>query len=136
MRRPPWKAKRWNRRSRTTGTSSHPRRKAAVGCAAGSTPVAQRVYEQGKRRRGLAAARVVEVVSRIRLAPVLKHPRQVSFGNMRPRHVLRDVSEAEAGQCRIEHRARGVQDELAFDAHPQVATAFFELPAVQAAMSR
>lgn len=82
----------------------------------------------------LAAAGVVEVVSRKRRAPVLEHSLQTSLGNMRYRHVLRHVSEAETGQCRIEHLARAVQHELAFDARVQFATTFLEFPCVEPAV--
>ena len=48
--------------------------------------------------------------------------------------VLRHIGQAESGQRRIEHLESAVENELAFDPHFQFATAFFELPGVQAAV--
>ena len=40
------------------------------------------------------------------------------------RQLLRHVGEAETGQRGIEHLEDAVEDELAFDPHPQLAAAF------------
>ena len=45
---------------------------------------------------------------------------------MRLHHMFRYVRQAKAGQCGTKHLACGVQDELAFDAHPQFAPSFFD----------
>src|SRR5437879_10823505 len=51
-------------------------------------------------------------------------------------HVVRDIGQTESGQRRFEHLSSAVEDELAVDSHPQFTVAFFELPGVQAAISR
>ena len=55
---------------------------------------------------------------------------------MRLRHVLRHIGQAKSGQRRIEHLSSAVEDELAFDAHLQLAAALLELPGVQPAIGR
>jgi hypothetical protein len=40
------------------------------------------------------------------------------------RHVLWHIGQAEPGQRRIEHLESAVEDELAFDVHPQLAAVF------------
>jgi hypothetical protein len=55
---------------------------------------------------------------------------------MRLRRILPCVGQAETSQRRIEHLDSAVEDELAFNAHPQFAAAFFELPRVQPAIRR
>jgi hypothetical protein len=55
----------------------------------------------------------------------------MSCGHMRLRQVLRHIGQAETGQRGIEYLSSAVEDELAFNAHPQFAAAFFELPRVQ-----
>src|SRR5437588_10242275 len=45
-------------------------------------PVAQRTEQQGEGRGGLTPARVIEVIPRIRLTPVFKHPLETALGKM------------------------------------------------------
>ena len=45
-------------------------------------PLPQRIDHQAERRGGLAAARIKEVIARIRLAPVRKHPLQTALGEI------------------------------------------------------
>ena len=52
-----------------------------------SLPVAQRIDGHGEGRGGLTPARVIEVVARIRLTPVFKHPLGTPLGEMGLRHV-------------------------------------------------
>ena len=66
--------------------------------------------------------------------PIFKYSIQTTFGQMGLCQVLRHIGQAESGQRRIEHLESAVENELAFDAHFQFATAFFELPGVQAAV--
>ena len=63
-------------------------------------------------------------------------PAQAALGDVRPRQVLRHIGEPEAGERRIEHLEGAVEDELAVNAHLQLAPAFLELPGVQPAMGR
>src|SRR5882762_10154432 len=85
-----------------------------VGAASASK--AQRIHQQCKGRRGVTAARVVEVISRVRRAPILEHSLEKTFVDMGLCQVLRHISQAESGECRIEHLAGAVEDELTFDA--------------------
>ena len=71
----------------------------ALCCRGGWLPVAQRIDEQGEGRRGLPAARVVEVVARKGRAPVGQHPDEPPLGKMRLHLVLRQVRQAEPGQA-------------------------------------
>jgi len=64
----------------------------------------------------LAAARVIEVISRVRRAPILEHSFEKTFVDMGLCQVIRHISQAEPGECRIEHLAGAVEDELSFDA--------------------
>src|SRR5216683_2075368 len=96
--------------------------------------VAKRIDEQGEGWRGLAAARVVEVITRIRRAPILEHPLETALRDVRLRHVLWHIGQAESGQRRIEHLESAVEDESAFDMHLQLAAILLEFPGVQSAM--
>ena len=91
---------------------------------------------EGKGRRGLAAARVVEMVAGIRRAPVRQHPDEPAVGDVACHAVLGQVGQAEAGQRRVQHRAAFVEGELALDPDPQLPPALLELPRIQAAMGR
>jgi hypothetical protein len=100
----------------------------------GDVSVAERLDQQGERRCGLAATRIVEMVSRKGRAPVLKHSLDTTLGEMGLRQILRHIGQAESSQRRIEHLGSAVEDELAFDAHLQFAGALFEIPGVQPAI--
>ena len=54
---------------------------------------------------------------------------------MRPRQLLRQISQAESCQRRIEHLGSAIEDELAIDSHLQFAAASFELPRIQPSIS-
>ena len=69
-------------------------------------PCNKRIDEQRECLRRLAAALVVEVVTRVRRAPIVKHPLEAALGEMRRRHVLRHVGQAEPAECRIGVRVR------------------------------
>ncbi len=97
-------------------------------------PVAQGVDQQGEGRRGLASAGIVEVIARKRRAPIFQHPLEAALGEMRLRQILRHIGEAESGERRIEHLGSAVEDELAFDAHLELAAILLELPGVEPAM--
>src|SRR6516165_2219028 len=92
--------------------------------------VAKRLDEQGEGWRGLAAARVIEMIARIGRAPILKHALQATLHEMRRGDVLGHIGQPEAGQRRIEHLERAVEDELAFDMHLQLAAVVFEFPSI------
>src|SRR5712671_277008 len=74
------------------------------------------------------------MIARIRRAPVIEHPLETAIREIGLRHVLWHIGQAESGQCRIEHLESAVEDELAFDVHPQLAAVFLKLPGVQSAM--
>ena len=67
------------------------------------TPVAKRIDQQGKRRRRLTPAWVIEVVSRKERTPIFKYPIETTLGEVRQRQVLRHIRQAEAPQGAIEH---------------------------------
>src|SRR3954462_5543884 len=94
------------------------------------TPITQRIDQQGKSRRRLTTAWIVEVITGKRRAPVLKHALQATLSEMRLRHILGNIGQPESGQRRIEHLRRAVEDELAFNAHLQFVVTFFDLPCV------
>jgi hypothetical protein len=75
------------------------------------SPMAERVDEQGKGGRRLAPAGVVEVIARIRRAPVLEHPLETTLREMGLRHVLRHIGQAESRQRGIEHLESAVEDD-------------------------
>src|SRR5579884_1064774 len=79
--------------------------------------VAKRLDQQGKGRRGLATARIPEVVAGIGEAPILKYALETYSSQIRQRHPFRHISQSESGQRRIQHLHRGVEGELAFDAN-------------------
>src|SRR6266542_2726989 len=84
-----------------------------------STPVAQRIYEDGKGRGRMAAAWVIEMVSRKRRAPVFERALETPIGEIRPRHVLRHKGQSESAQGRVDDQRPAAEHELAFDAHLQ-----------------
>ena len=61
---------------------------------------------------------------------------EASGDEMRLDQVFRHVGQAESGQCRVEHLAGAIEDELAIDADLQCAPAFLELPRIQSAARR
>jgi hypothetical protein len=84
----------------------------------------------------VAAARVIEVVARRRRAPVLEDAPEVTRSDVGLDHALRQAGQAESGKRRVDHLRGTVENELALDAHVQLAPAFLELPCVQPAMAR
>jgi hypothetical protein len=96
--------------------------------------VAQRINDQSKRRRGLASAWIEEVIPGIGEAPVLEHALKTPFGEVPLDHAFRHIGQARPGERRIEDLNSGIEGELTLDAHPQLATAFLELPRVHPAM--
>ena len=56
------------------------------------------------------------MVAGIRKTPIFEHPLEAPSGQIGLRHPLRDISQSETGQSRIQHLRRGVEDELTFDA--------------------
>ena len=69
----------------------------------------------------LAAARIVEVVAGKGRAPVVEHAHQTAVGEVGCDLVLGDVGEAEAGQRGARAHGKRVENELAVDAHFQLA---------------
>jgi hypothetical protein len=63
-----------------------------------SLPVAQRVNQQRERRRGLAPARVVEVIASKGRAPVLQHADQPTICEVCLCLVLKHASQSETGR--------------------------------------
>jgi hypothetical protein len=61
-----------------------------------SSPVSKRLHQQAEGGRMLAAARVIEVVSRELVAPSLQQPDEPSLVDMPHHHPLRQVGETEA----------------------------------------
>ena len=57
--------------------------------------MSQRLDQQGEGGRVLPAARVVEMIPGPSGAPVLKHPRETTLGEMGLRQVLRHIGELE-----------------------------------------
>ena len=98
--------------------------------------MAQRLEHQRKRRRGLSAARIEEMIARLGRAPIGKHPFEPSLFEMLHHQPLRDIGEPAAGERSIQQLRRPVESELAFHPHPQLAAAFLELPGIDVAMRR
>src|SRR5438270_10178034 len=90
--------------------------------------VAKRLDEQDESRRGLTTARIIEVIARIRRAPIRKHALKTALGKMGLRHILRHIGEAEPGERRIQHLESAVEDEPAFDMHLELAPILLEFP--------
>lgn len=80
-------------------------------------PEAESLDQERKCCRGLAAARIIEVIASIERAPILQHALEAALGEVRPYQILRHIREAETGECRVEHLECAVEGELAFDAH-------------------
>src|SRR6267143_5640493 len=97
--------------------------------------VAQRIHQQSKRRRGQTSTRVVQVVTRIRRAPIFEYAFELAFCEIWQHQVLWHVGQSQSPQGRFEHRGRTVKNKLAFDANPQFAAAFFKFPGIQPAVS-
>src|SRR5437016_12314786 len=98
--------------------------------------IAERIDQQGKRRRGLAPTRVVEVVARRRGAPVREHAPEMTRSDLGLDHALRHAGQAESGQRRVDHLPGAVENELALNAYVQLSRAFLELPRVQPPMAQ
>ena len=73
---------------------------------------------------------IIEVVSSPRLAPILQHLLEPTFGEMGLRDVLRHKSEPETCQRSIKDLENSIEDELTFNAHPQVMTFLLKFPCV------
>src|SRR4249919_573734 len=78
-----------------------------------SPAVAQRIDDEGERERGLATARVVQVVARERLAPVFQHAYQPAFGNGRRHQVFHEEGQPDPVQGGIQRDDRVVDDQRA-----------------------
>src|SRR3954463_3629188 len=99
-----------------------------------STPIAQRINQQGKGRRRLAATGVVEVITRERRAPVSQHPDESAIDEVHLHLILGQIRQAESRQRCVEHQSGFVEYELPFDPHPQLASPLLELPGVEPTM--
>jgi hypothetical protein len=116
--------------------SRSPKPRLPRGTGITSSPVAQRINQQGKGWRGLATARVVEMVARKAGTPVLKDPLKASFGDMLLHQILRYAGHAESGQCRSEHRRAAAEHPLALNVHFQFMPSLREFPGKKAAIGR
>src|ERR1700722_20903117 len=96
-------------------------------------PVSQRLDQQAEGRRGLAAARIIEMIARIGRAPIHKHTFETALDDMGLGEVFGDIGEPKSRQRSVEHLERAVERKLAFDAHLDFTAALFELPGVEAA---
>src|SRR5437899_8028396 len=74
------------------------------------SPNAKGIDEQGKCRRWLPAARIVQVISRKRRTPVRQDPNKLTIREIRLHVTFRQVSQAEAFQGRVKQRASAIED--------------------------
>ena len=101
-------------------------------CLLGCSSVAQGINHQSKGSRRLAgAARIIQMIARVGRAPAGEHPHQLAIVEMLLHLLFGEIRQAKAGRCRVEHKRRGVEDELAVDTHPQFASALLKLPGIQ-----
>src|SRR5579863_10316636 len=98
--------------------------------------IAQCVYEQSKRRRKLATARVVEMVAREGRAPVAEHADQPSVGDTILDLLFEHESEALPAQGRLDRQAGKIEGQRTLDAHAKFAPALLEFPGVKSAIGR
>src|SRR5437660_4889923 len=70
--------------------------------------VTQCFDQQSEGRGGLPPARIIKMVARIRLAPVLQHALETTLGDMGLCQVLRHIGQAEPGKRRIENLQRSL----------------------------
>ena len=101
-----------------------------------SCSVAQGIDQERECRRGLAAARIVEVVSRKRWAPVREHALKLSRCYMGLDVIVRQVRDPCAVEGAKSRERDIVDDQLPFDANVEGAAGLLELPGVQAAKGR
>ncbi len=66
-------------------------------CVSGT--VAKRIYQQGKGRRGLAAAWVAEVISWPMRAPLFKRPPETPLGEVGLHQIFRHTGGSKTGKC-------------------------------------
>lgn len=75
----------------------------------------QRIHDQRKRRRVLAAAWVVKVVAREGWTPVLEYAHQAAFFDVRREFFLRQERDAHAAEGCQHDMERGIEDRLALE---------------------
>ena len=98
-----------------------------------SSRTAERINEQSEGGRCLAAAWIIEVISRPRRAPLVEHPHEAAALKVRLRHVLGYIGKAETIHGGFENFVGAIQDDLPVHAHLQLATIALEIPGPQSA---
>jgi len=101
-----------------------------------SDAVTQRVDDQRKGSRCLAATRVVKMISAPGRRPFAEHPDELALRDVRPCQILRYVSQAKAGERRIANLKDVVEDELSIHSDLELTATSLELPGPQSPMSR
>src|SRR4051812_46686511 len=101
-----------------------------------SRSVAERIHNKGECRRGLAAARVVEVIAGTTRAPVRKKVDEAAVSDARLDQIVRKVGNTHPGQGRLPDRRYGVERDAPVDADIEVLAALTEIPDEEATMGR
>ena len=95
---------------------------------------AKRLHHQRECRRGLAAARVVEVIPRTRRTPIRENAYEPTLFHKSFHPIFRKIRKPKALKCRILHQGQRVEDGPTLDADFKLATALPEFPGVEASM--
>src|SRR4051812_34090058 len=103
-------------------------------CASISPTKTKRIHNERECRRGLAAARVVQVITRTRRTPIRENTHEPTFFNESFHPVFRQIRKPKALKCRILHQCQRVEDGPTLDANFKLATALPEFPGVEASM--
>src|SRR5271166_672325 len=98
--------------------------------------MAQRIDQQGDGRRGLATARVVEVVARPRRAPFLKRANETSAGEMGLSEILGHIGKPKTGERGVQNLKDAVEHELTFYPHLEIVAILLKVETVAKSLSR
>src|SRR5207302_10302646 len=95
-----------------------------------------RIDDKRECRRGLAAARVVQVIAWANRAPIRENAHEPAVPDVRFHDVFRKVRKSKAFQRAIPNQSDGVAYEPSLDADSDFAVVFSEFPDVEAARGR
>jgi len=94
----------------------------------------QRIHHNPKRRRMLTSIRIVKVVARKGLTPILKHPHQTAVSQFLGNPVFRQKPQTASSHRRPQDRHAAVERPLPLDPGLQFVPVFFKIPLQQAAV--
>ena len=102
----------------------------------GSSPMAQCLHQGDESGRGLAAARIVEIVGVPIGAILLKHADQPPLGNVWPDDLFHHVGQPETVECGFQEIEAVVEGQLPLNTDLDLAPVVLELPLVKPAGCR